>query len=149
MASSSCETVKISKFSSFTGWYLYFTFANHGDYSVYALEQVNETVMATGGDDQRIFIWQLIDGLVLTQINASDVVYSLRILSDGITLAAGLQCGCINIYNVAGIIILSFSINLSEKFRFVESWSPMGLNMKIFHHLKQWENFYLVRKNSI
>ena len=103
IATASCETVKISSFTNVNGLELNLTFIEHGSNSVYALEQVNDTMMVTGGDDLQIFIWRLSDGLVLMRINASDVVYSLRVLSDGVSLAAGTNSGCIDIYNIEGI----------------------------------------------
>ena len=68
------ETVKIFSFKNVNGWEVKLTFAEHGSHSVYALEQVNEMMMATGGDDKQILIWRLSDGLILKRINTSDVI---------------------------------------------------------------------------
>jgi WD40 repeat protein len=82
-------------------WTLIQTYKGHTNY-VLDLEYINESTIATGSWDFKIKIWSLNTGLTTRTINAGVRVWSLKILSNEINLAAGLDSNLnkIYIYNV-------------------------------------------------
>ena len=79
-------------------WSLLLTFASH-DSEVYALDFLSADNVVSGDQNGRILIWSARTGQTLSEINASSSVDSLKVLSDGVHLAAGVGMN-INIFNV-------------------------------------------------
>ncbi len=92
---SSDRTVKI--WDPKHDWSFVRNYTNHSDY-VRSLEYINEDTIATGSWDKTIQIWSMSTGLTIRIINAVSSVYSLKMLSNGYHLAAGIFLN-INIYN--------------------------------------------------
>jgi WD40 repeat protein len=94
---SSDGTVKI--WNSFSNWNQIRTYTGHSG-EVYGLEWINSDTIASGGlDDSTIQIWSISSGQTNRTINTGTVVNSLKLLNNGIHLAAGLGSN-INIYNI-------------------------------------------------
>jgi WD40 repeat protein len=96
---SSDNTSKVWNVSSNTNWTLMRAYKNHTR-KVHDLEYINEDTIATGSDDCTIHIWSISANQTLSKINAKFSVTSLKMLSNGYYLAAGLANGHINIYNI-------------------------------------------------
>ena len=81
-------------------WLLVQTYSGHGS-NVYGLEFINEATIASSGVfDLAIKTWSIATGETLKTINVTEFVNSIKVLSNGIHLAAGLISGNINIYNL-------------------------------------------------
>lgn len=78
-------------------WNLIRTYTGH-QRSVDALEWINEDVIASGADDGTIQIWSIKSGQIVQYIYLGLHTTSLKLLSNGIYLAA-------SIYNIANINI--------------------------------------------
>jgi WD40 repeat protein len=100
------NTSKIWNPSLNSNWTLIQTYTEHTSW-IYGLEYINEDTMATGGGDQKLKIWSITTGLTIRTISPGTNVWSLQLLSNGVHLAAGLQNGHINIYNVNNGSLLS------------------------------------------
>ena len=74
------------------------TYTGHSG-EVLALEWINENTLASGSSDSTIQIWSLQTGLTQTSIYTENSVWSLKLLTNGVYIAAGLQNGQIQIYN--------------------------------------------------
>jgi len=74
---------------------------NYSDHTldVNTFEYINADIVASGSTDGTIRIWSINTGQTLRTIYTVSGVYSLKLLSNGIHLAAGLNSS-INIYNV-------------------------------------------------
>jgi WD40 repeat protein len=93
------KTLKIWN-STNNAWSLIRTFTNHNN-QVRSLEFLGPNTMASCGLDLTIRIWIISSGQIQKTLNLFlNGVYSLKLLSNGIHLAAGLGNGNINIYNV-------------------------------------------------
>ena len=88
------KTVKIWN----QNWTLILTYLNHTG-SVFGLEWINNQTIASGGD-QTIQIWSILTGQTQRKINAFGDVDSLKLLSNGFHVAAGLSGGNIEIYDI-------------------------------------------------
>ncbi len=85
--------------NSFANWNLIRTYTGHSN-AVWELEWINLDTIASGGfSDYTIKIWSISSGQTLRTINAGTLVNSLKLLNNGIHLAAGLNPN-INIYNI-------------------------------------------------
>jgi WD40 repeat protein len=97
---SSDQTVKIWNVSSSFDWTLITTYSQHSSW-VYALEWLdNDTLASAGSFDQTIKLWSPTTGQTKRTIQTNQSVYSLKLLNTNIHLAAGLDSGDINIYNI-------------------------------------------------
>ncbi len=97
---SSDYTVKIWNVSSSSfDWTLITTYSQHSSY-VYGLEWLDNDTLASGSYDQSIKIWSATTGQTKRTIQTNENVLSLRLLNTNIHLAAGLENGDINIYNI-------------------------------------------------
>ena len=68
---------------------------------VYAIEYIStDTMVSSGVYDQSIKIWSISTGKTLMTFNTGLNVISLKLLSNGFYLAAGLGSGQISIYNI-------------------------------------------------
>jgi WD40 repeat protein len=91
-------TVKI--WNPFSNWTLVRTLSGHSS-SIEGLEWINDDTIATGSSDSTLRIWTISSGTTIRTIQPGNGVSSLRLLSNGLFLAAGLYTsGNINIYNV-------------------------------------------------
>ena len=70
--------------------------------TVYAIEYIStDTMASSGASDQSIKIWSISTGQTLMTIDTGDFAVSLKLLSNGFYLAAGVGIsGQINIYNL-------------------------------------------------
>jgi WD40 repeat protein len=75
------------------------TFRGHIN-TVYSLEWINEDTIASGSFDQTIKVWSVSTGQTNITINASSIIFSLKLLNNGFYLASALSNGKIKIYNV-------------------------------------------------
>jgi WD40 repeat protein len=82
-----------------SSWTLIRTFTGHTSF-VFGLEWINEDTIASGSYDSTIKIWSLSTGQTQRTINAGSSVLSLVLMSNQIHLAAGLENGNINIFNI-------------------------------------------------
>ncbi len=83
------STVKV--WNSFANWNLIRTYTGHSNL-VYGLEWINLDTIASGGfSDYTIKIWSISSGQTLRTIYAGTYVSSLKLLNNGIHLAAGLN----------------------------------------------------------
>ena len=95
---SSDSTVKI--WDATANWTLVRSFEGHSK-SVLSVEFLDEDTIASGSWDYTIQIWSIRTGLIRTTINLYvSLISSLKLLSNGIHLAAGLDNGPINIYDI-------------------------------------------------
>ncbi len=102
VATSSWDTtVKIWNVSSSFNWKLITTYSQHSS-AIFALEWLgNENLASAGVIDQTIKLWSLTTGQTKRTIQTnSQSVTSLKLLNNNIHLAAGLEYGDINIYNI-------------------------------------------------
>ena len=83
-----------------TNWTLIRNYTGHSSSYVDGLEWINEQTIASGGADQTIQIWSISTGITNRTINVGDAVSSLKMLSNGFSLACGTGSGSINIYNI-------------------------------------------------
>ena len=67
---------------------------------VNAIEYISTNTMASGSYDSTIQIWSISTGATQMTINPGNYVTSLKLFSNGFYLAAGLNSGKINIYNI-------------------------------------------------
>jgi WD40 repeat protein len=74
----------IQRYTQHTGW-------------VYGLDQIDEDTLVSGSGDMTIHIWKIRTGQLFKRIDAGDLVYSVKSLSNGL-IACGLYRGNINIY---------------------------------------------------
>ena len=95
-STSNDKTVKI--WNPLTNWTLIQTFTGHTS-AVQGLEYICDEKIASG-DLLYIIIWTISTGNTSMKINVSSYTQSLQLLSNGVHLAAGLQNGLINIYNL-------------------------------------------------
>ena len=93
------KTVKIWNISNISNWTLLRTYKDHNT-TVYSLEWINADTIASGSYDQTIRIWSISTGQTNIIINASSIVFSLKLLNNGFYLASALSNGKIKIYNV-------------------------------------------------
>jgi WD40 repeat protein len=92
--------VKIWNVSSSFNWTLITTYSQHSS-SVRALEWLdNDTLASAGSYDQTIKLWSPTTGQTKRTIQINGYVLSLTMLNTNIHLAAGLESGDINIYNI-------------------------------------------------
>ena len=93
------KTVKIWNISNISNWTLLRTYKDHNT-TVYSLEWINADTIASGSYDQTIRIWSISTGQTNIIINASSIVFSLKLLNNGFYLASALSNGKIKINNV-------------------------------------------------
>jgi WD40 repeat protein len=93
------KTVKIWNISNVSNWTLLRTYRGHIN-TVYSLEWINEDTIASGSFDQTIKVWSVSTGQTNITINASSMIFSLKLLNNGFYLASALSNGKIKIYNV-------------------------------------------------
>jgi WD40 repeat protein len=93
------KTAKIWDVSNYSKWVLIRSYTRHID-TVYGLEYIDTDTIATGSSDFTLHIWSICTGLNLRTINAGIDVFSLKLLSNGYHLVAGLGNGKINIYDL-------------------------------------------------
>ena len=91
------KTAKIWNVTTTNSWDLIQTYT-HTSY-VYAIEYISTDTMASAGYDRTIEIWSISTGQTLMTIYTGDLVISLKLLSNGFYLAAGIY-NQINIYNI-------------------------------------------------
>jgi WD40 repeat protein len=94
---SSDYTAKIWNVSSSFNWSLIRTYSQHSS-GVYALEWLDNDTLASASFD--IKLWSPTTGQTKLTIQTNQWVTSLKLLNNIIHLAAGLQNGDINIYNI-------------------------------------------------
>jgi WD40 repeat protein len=101
VATASCDNkTKIWDITSNSAnWILIQTYEGHTR-DVYGLEWINEEMIATSSLDDTIQIWSLYNGTRNFTFNLGTSAWSLKLLSNGIHLVAGLSSGNINIYNL-------------------------------------------------
>ena len=92
--SSGDGSVKI--WNPFNNWQL----IDHGSNWVYALEYLKSDSMVSGSVDRTIKIWYIITGQTSRTISTGWEVFSLKLLSNGFYLAAGLGDSKIHIFSV-------------------------------------------------
>ncbi len=93
-------TVKIWNVTSSFDWTLITTYRQHSSW-VRALEWLdNDTLASAGYSDKTIKLWSPTTGQTKRTIKINRDVYSLKLLNTNIHLAAGLENGDINIYNI-------------------------------------------------
>jgi WD40 repeat protein len=92
------KTVKIWN-STKNSWSLTRTYTAHTN-QVRSLEFIGSNTMASCGLDLTIRIWTISSRQTINTLNTGSSVYSLKLLTNGIHLAAGLGNGNIRIYNV-------------------------------------------------
>jgi WD40 repeat protein len=95
------QTVKIWNVSSSFDWTLITTYSQHSS-TVYDLEWLDQDTLASAGYiDKTIKLWSPTTGQTKRTIHTNaPYVSSLKLLNTNIHLAAGLQYGDINIYNI-------------------------------------------------
>jgi WD40 repeat protein len=93
-------TVKIWSVSSSLSWTLITTYSQHSSY-VFASEWLDKDTLASGGfNDKTIKLWSMTTGQTKRTIQTNQDIWSLKLLNTNIHLAAGLESGDINIYNI-------------------------------------------------
>jgi WD40 repeat protein len=96
------STVKIWNVLSSFNWNLITTYSQHSPHGVYALEWLdNDTLASVGYFVQTIKLWSPTTGQTKRSIQTNQKVWSLKLLNTNIHLAAGLNNGDINIYNIS------------------------------------------------
>jgi WD40 repeat protein len=80
-------------------WSLIRNYTNHTQ-AVLGLEWINEDTIASGSNDLTIKIWSINMAETKMTIYTGEVVYSLKLLTNGFYLASGLGTGQINIYDI-------------------------------------------------
>jgi WD40 repeat protein len=93
------NTVKIWNVSSSFDWTLITTYSQHSS-DVEALEWLDSDTLASGSLDNTIKLWSPTTGQTKRTIKTNEHVWSLTMLNNNIHLAAGLNYGDINIYNI-------------------------------------------------
>jgi WD40 repeat protein len=96
--------VKIWNVLSSFNWTLITTYSQHSS-SIDALEWLDNDTLASGSYD--INIWSPTTGQTKRTIQTNQIVLSLTMLNTNIHLAAGLQYGDINIYNINDVNLVS------------------------------------------
>ena len=86
------KTVKIWNISNVSNWTLLRTYRDHSN-TVYSLEWINADTIASGSYDQTIKIWSITTGQTNIIINASSMIFSLKLLNNGLYLASALENG--------------------------------------------------------
>ena len=100
VATCSYKEVKIWNVSSSSfNWTLITTYSQHSS-SVVALEWLDNDTLASGSRDKTIKLWSPTTGQTKRTIQTTEYVWSLKLLKTNIHLAAGLEYGDINIYNI-------------------------------------------------
>ena len=96
-------------------WELIRNFTGHTG-PIHSIEYISTDVIATGSYDNTIKIWTISTGMTNKTINATTGVRSLKLLSNGYYLAAGLySIWKINIYNIyTGDLISTLSGHTSS-----------------------------------
>jgi len=108
---SSDNNVKI--WNTTANWTLFRTYTGHAS-NVYDIECINADTIASGGSDRIIRLWNVSTGQTTSTINANAAVRSLKLLSNGVHLAAGLSSFDIKIYDIitGGLLgVLSGHVN--------------------------------------
>ena len=80
-------------------WSLIRNYTGHSN-DVYALDYINEDTIVSGSMDKTIQIWSISNGITNRTISVNDNVLSLKMLSNGFSLACGTSNGPILIYNI-------------------------------------------------
>ena len=93
------RTVKIWNISIISNWVLVRKYEGHTG-GVYGLEYINADTIASGSLDFTIQIWSISTGFTNMSINTGSSVRSLCLLTNVFRLAAGLQNGNINVYDI-------------------------------------------------
>jgi WD40 repeat protein len=94
-------TVKIWNVSSSFDWTLITTYSNHSLDHVYDLEWLDKDTLASAGVfDRTIKLWSMTTSQTKRTIQTNQAVISLTMLNTNNHLAAGLENGDINIYNI-------------------------------------------------
>ena len=112
VVTSSYQTAKV--WNPQTNWSLITSYTGHSNW-VIALEYITTDTMASSSNDRTIQIWTISTGLNVRTITSSSEIWSLKLLSDGVSLAggeAGSQYGNsdIQIYNInTGSLITTLS----------------------------------------
>jgi WD40 repeat protein len=101
VATASCDNkTKIWDITSNNAnWVLVQTYEGHTK-DVFGLEWLNEEMIATGSLDCTIQLWSIYTGTRNFTFYPSTSAWSLKLLSNGINLVAGLDNGKIEIYNI-------------------------------------------------
>jgi WD40 repeat protein len=92
-------TVKIWNVSNVSNWTLIRAYTGHSNF-VWGLEWISEEMIASGSQDSIIKIWSIKTAQTNRTINAGSGVFSLKLLSNGFSLASGLGNGKIRIFNL-------------------------------------------------
>ena len=94
------ETAKIWNVSSSFNWTLIRTYSQHST-DVWSLEWLDKDTLASGDwRDKTIKLWSMATGQTKRTIETNQYVFCLKLLNNNIHLAAGLENGDINIYNI-------------------------------------------------
>ena len=84
-----------------------------------AVEIISKDLIASGSDDNTTQIWSISTGQTVRTLYTESQVYSLKLLSDGTSLAVGLQNGQIKVFNINnGQLVYSFQAHASYVFDF-------------------------------
>ena len=95
-------------------WKLTRSYKNHSS-SIYSLEYVNADTIASGG--LTLLIWSISTGQTIQKISTGSAILSLKMLSNGFHLAAGLgySSANINIYNInTGALVTTLKGHASD-----------------------------------
>jgi WD40 repeat protein len=90
------STVKIWQLNN---WQLIRTYTGHTNW-VYGLEFLSSDIITSSSSDKTIKIWSISTGQTSKTINPSSYAFCLKLLNNGIHLAAGLGNNQIEIYNI-------------------------------------------------
>ncbi len=93
------RTAKIWNVLSSFNWTLITTYSQHSS-QVFALEWLDKDTLASGSYDNTIKLWSPTTGQTKRTMQTNQWVISLKLLNTNIHLAAGLEYGDINIYNI-------------------------------------------------
>jgi WD40 repeat protein len=116
------KTVKIWNVSSSFNWTLITTYSQHSS-GVFALKWLDKDTLASAGndDDGTIKLWSPTTGQTKRTIQTNQYVRSLKLLNNNIRVAAGLESGDINIYNISdGNLVSSLKGHTSYVFDLVQ-----------------------------
>ncbi len=93
------NNVKIWNATTTNNWSLMRTYTGHTN-PIFGLEWIDQETIASGSTNNDIRIWSRSTGTNIRTINTGSKVSCLKLLSNGIHLASGLDSGQVTIYNV-------------------------------------------------